>query len=94
MHAQAGAVAKGYIKEEMLPSCIDVVVWGHEHECCIGGGMGALPESAGNDFVVLQPVSCRRRRAWGRHAASAARLARTSPREASRECTRAPLFPR
>ena len=53
----AGVVAKGYIKEQQLPACMDIVVWGHEHECLIGGGMGALPESAENEFVVLQPGS-------------------------------------
>lgn len=53
----AGIQAKGYIKEQHLPSCIDLVVWGHEHECLIGGGMAALPESVESDFVVLQPGS-------------------------------------
>ena len=53
----AGLNAKGYIREEALPSCIDLVIWGHEHECLIGGGMAAVPESAENDFVVLQPGS-------------------------------------
>ena len=28
-----GTVMKGYIKDGMLPSCMDIVVWGHEHEC-------------------------------------------------------------
>ena len=53
----AGVNAKGYIREAQLPSCIDLVVWGHEHECCIGGGMGALPSSVEHEFVVLQPGS-------------------------------------
>ena len=53
----AGAIAKGFIKDQQLPGCIDLVIWGHEHECLIGGGMSALSESAGNDFVVLQPGS-------------------------------------
>ena len=37
---------KGYIKEALLPNCMDLVVWGHEHECTIEGGMYAVPESA------------------------------------------------
>ena len=49
--------ALSYIKESELPSCIDLVVWGHEHECLVGGGMDALPESCENEFVVLQPGS-------------------------------------
>lgn len=53
----AGINAKGYIKESQLPSCVDLVVWGHEHECCIGGGMGALAESVEHEFVVLQVCS-------------------------------------
>lgn len=28
-----GTVMKGYIKDGMLPSCMDMVIWGHEHEC-------------------------------------------------------------
>ena len=48
---------KGYIKEQSLPSCFDLVVWGHEHECMIGGGMDALPDSVENEFVVVQPGS-------------------------------------
>ena len=53
----AGVQMKGYIKESELPSCIDLVIWGHEHECCIGAGMAALPESAANQFTVVQPGS-------------------------------------
>ncbi len=52
-----GHVPKGYIKEQALPSCFDLVVWGHEHECLIGGGMDALTDSVENEFVVLQPGS-------------------------------------
>lgn len=29
----AGPVMKGYIKDGILPSCMDLVIWGHEHEC-------------------------------------------------------------
>ena len=53
----AGVNPKAYIKEEHLPSCADLVIWGHEHECLIGGGMNALPESAQSNFVVMQPGS-------------------------------------
>ena len=42
----AGVTMKGYIKEALLPNCMDLVVWGHEHECTIEGGMYAVPESA------------------------------------------------
>ena len=42
----AGVTMKGYIKEALLPNCLDLVVWGHEHECTIEGGMYAVPESA------------------------------------------------
>lgn len=37
---------KGYIKESLLPNCMDLVIWGHEHACEIEGGMHAVPESA------------------------------------------------
>lgn len=36
---------------------MDVVIWGHEHECMIGSGMNSLAESAENTFTVLQPGS-------------------------------------
>ena len=52
----AGAIAKGYIKDQQLPGCIDLVIWGHEHECLIGGGMSALSESAGNDLSCCSRV--------------------------------------
>ena len=48
---------KGYIKESQLPNSMDLVVWGHEHECQIGSGMAGVEESAGNQFVVIQPGS-------------------------------------
>ncbi|EOD35531.1 hypothetical protein EMIHUDRAFT_98533 [Emiliania huxleyi CCMP1516] len=51
----AGDGKKGYIKESQLPSCMDIVVWGHEHKCEIGSGAGT--EAVGNNFVVLQPGS-------------------------------------
>ena len=48
---------KGYVKEALLPNCMDLVVWGHEHECQIAGGMNGLAESAENQFTVIQPGS-------------------------------------
>ena len=50
-------VKKGYLKEQQLPSCMDVVVWGHEHECEIGSGMHALVDSPEGGFTVVQPGS-------------------------------------
>ena len=41
----AGVSMKGYIKEELLPNCMDLVIWGHEHECLIQGGMNSVVES-------------------------------------------------
>jgi double-strand break repair protein MRE11 len=46
---------KGYVKESQLPSCMDIIVWGHEHKCEIASGVGN--ESAGNHFMVIQPGS-------------------------------------
>ena len=34
------------MQPKLLPSCMDLVVWGHEHECTIEGGMNAITESA------------------------------------------------
>eukprot|EP00967_Tisochrysis_lutea_P075304 scaffold101451_cov24-Tisochrysis_lutea.AAC.2 len=51
----AGVDKKGYVKESQLPSCMDIVIWGHEHKCEIGSGAGN--EAADNQFVVLQPGS-------------------------------------
>ena len=31
----AGVAMKGYIKESLLPNCMDLVIWGHEHDCRI-----------------------------------------------------------
>ncbi|KAL3896350.1 MAG: hypothetical protein SGPRY_013292, partial [Prymnesium sp.] len=42
-----GTVMKGYIKDGMLPSCMDM----------IAGGMHALVESSENQFIVMQPGS-------------------------------------
>uniref|UniRef100_A0A7S4F0M6 Double-strand break repair protein n=1 Tax=Chrysotila carterae TaxID=13221 RepID=A0A7S4F0M6_CHRCT len=53
----AQGIKKGYIKEAQLPSCMDLVIWGHEHECQIGSGMNALQGSSENQFTVIQPGS-------------------------------------
>ena len=46
---------KGYIKDGMLPSCMDVVVWGHEHECQVRmqGPFRSLPSS---NTLTCEPV--------------------------------------
>ena len=44
-------------QEKRLPRCMDLVLWGHEHECEIGGGMHALVESPEGGFTVVQPGS-------------------------------------
>jgi double-strand break repair protein MRE11 len=42
----------GYLPESFLPSFVDLVIWGHEHECKIE------PEkSSDQDFYVIQPGS-------------------------------------
>ena len=51
----AGINVKGYIKEEMLPGCMDLVIWGHEKECTVGAGMDGIPETKDVQFSVLQP---------------------------------------
>lgn len=47
-----GRGKKNCIHEHMLPDFLDLVVWGHEHECII------TPEwSSHEEFVILQPGS-------------------------------------
>ena len=59
----AGQVVKGYVHEAALPSCMDLVVWGHEHECQLapdadGNAMPNLTPSVHNpNFTVIQPGS-------------------------------------
>ncbi|KAL3929211.1 MAG: hypothetical protein SGPRY_002051 [Prymnesium sp.] len=38
------------------PVAMDLVIWGHEHECQIGGGMDSVEEKADYSFVVLQVI--------------------------------------
>jgi double-strand break repair protein MRE11 len=44
--------AKNYVAELMLPEWLDLIVWGHEHECLV-----KEQKSAGRDFYVTQPGS-------------------------------------
>ena len=43
---------QNYVKEEMLPEWLDLVVWGHEHEC-----KGGLEDSIAGSFKILQAGS-------------------------------------
>ena len=44
--------AKNFVTELMLPEFLDLVVWGHEHECLV-----TPQQSAGREFFVSQPGS-------------------------------------
>ncbi len=44
--------AKNFVSELMLPEFLDLVIWGHEHECLV-----TPQQSAGRDFFVSQPGS-------------------------------------
>lgn len=44
--------AKNYVHEVMLDNFLDLVIWGHEHECLI-----QTQESAVGDFFITQPGS-------------------------------------
>lgn len=52
-----GAAAQGCVREALLPSMMDMVVWGHMPECRLAGGTDGVEETAENDFVVVQPGS-------------------------------------
>lgn len=43
--------AKNYVKESSLASFLDLVIWGHEHECL------ADPWRSNEDYVIIQPGS-------------------------------------
>jgi len=49
---EAGRGPKNCMKEETIPDWMDVVVWGHEHECLID-----LNESVVGTFRITQPGS-------------------------------------
>lgn len=43
---------KNYISENLLENFLDIVVWGHEHDCDI------TPKPSGNgEFYITQPGS-------------------------------------
>ncbi|XP_030764461.1 double-strand break repair protein MRE11 [Sitophilus oryzae] len=48
---RANRGAKCFIPDEALPSVLDLVIWGHEHDCRIN------PEQTGNDVFITQPGS-------------------------------------
>jgi len=47
-----GVPSKACIHEEMLPSFLDLVIWGHEHDCQV-----KPQESLRGEFYVIQPGS-------------------------------------
>ena len=49
---QKGRGAKNCVSESMLPDFLDMVIWGHEHECIIDP-----VESLKQDYHVTQPGS-------------------------------------
>lgn len=51
-HSGRSTTATNYIPEEVLPNFLDLVIWGHEHECLIEPRNN---ESKG--FLVMQPGS-------------------------------------
>lgn len=48
----AGVPNKACIHEQMLPSFLDLVIWGHEHDCLIEPA-----ESLRGEFYIIQPGS-------------------------------------
>jgi len=54
-----GRGKKNCVHESMIPKWMDVVVWGHEHECQIGEGKekGGLADSLQGGFNIMQPGS-------------------------------------
>jgi len=52
-------------KDGNMPTCIDLVLWGHEHACRIADGMDELTPSAYGNFTVIQPGSTVRVRGLG-----------------------------
>lgn len=53
--AKTAAGSAGAVKEMLLPTQMDVVVWGHERECTLARGQDALEDKQKTDFSVLQP---------------------------------------
>lgn len=44
--------AKNYIHESMLDSFLNLIIWGHEHECQINPQQSVI-----GDFTITQPGS-------------------------------------
>ena len=56
--AKTAAASTSAVNDVLLPACMDIVVWGHERECTIGGGMDGVPDPRDDvQFSVLQPGS-------------------------------------
>ena len=53
--ARSAAAGTSAIKDVLLPACMDIVIWGHERECTVGGGMDGVPDPKDVPFSVLQP---------------------------------------
>ena len=53
--AKSAAAGTSAVKDVLQPACMDIVIWGHERECTVGGGMDGVPEAQGVSFSVLQP---------------------------------------
>lgn len=51
---QNGAPAKCCIHEEMIPSFMDLVIWGHEHDCSI---QPVQSLKSGGNYYIIQPGS-------------------------------------
>lgn len=54
--AKTSTGAAGAVKEALLPSIMDIVLWGHERECTLPkSAMDAPPPTSGANFTLLQP---------------------------------------
>ena len=55
--AKGSTATAGAVQPKLLPSCMDVVVWGHEREGHLEKGSDGAPQDADVNFVTLQPGS-------------------------------------
>ena len=53
--ARSAAAGTQSVKDVLLPGMMDIVIWGHEKECNLAGGMEQLPDAKDVQFSVLQP---------------------------------------
>lgn len=53
--AKTSTGTAGAVKEALLPSCMDLVLWGHERECTLPTSVADAPVDPGVKFAVLQP---------------------------------------